>query len=115
MRKPRILEGSTFERDVTFLNTDGQPVTPTSARYRIDCLTTGTEVRAWTPLTPAPTVTLVIGGTADNTANDNRIIGYNRETEERQCVVENTDSSGNIGRKAFKWDVVNLAGVATNR
>lgn len=110
MRIPRLNENTTFQRDVTFLNSDRDPIAPTTARYRVDCLTTGTVVRDWTPLPTAES-------TATITLNqvDNRIVGYAREFEVRQCVVEATDILNQKYVSEFKWEVQDLDGLSSQR
>jgi len=67
---------------ITFLNPDGQPVTPASATVRIDDLRSGTVVRAVTAITPtASTYELEI------TAEENRIIDSTSSSERRRVTV----------------------------
>jgi len=84
MRGSEVPEGSSF--DVTaYFRTNGAGTTPTTARYRIDNLTTGGNDRAWTDLTPAESITIPI--TPDDTA-----VTVNDRKEHKQITVEvNTD------------------------
>jgi hypothetical protein len=77
--KPRIREGNYFVATAKFRDGDSS-TTPTTARYRVDCLTTGDAVTAWTTITPATSASISIG---PNTMQDN----CNRY-ERRQVTVE---------------------------
>lgn len=104
MRPQRIPENTTFDREVTFIDANGDKRAPVSARYRVDCLTTDVVVRDWTSIDPAVVVTLTFNQV------DNEIQGY-QDWEKKQCVVEATDINGNTLVNDFTWIVRNLQGV----
>jgi hypothetical protein len=55
--------------------------TPTSVRYRVDCLTTGRQIINWTEVSPASSVTITIPGTS------NEIVDSSNNLEVRQIHV----------------------------
>lgn len=78
--------------------------TPSSARYRIDCLTTGKEIEDWTSLSPASSIDITV------TSTDNAIQSDINDVERKQIIVEeNTGSSQH--RSVARWDVLNQYGV----
>jgi hypothetical protein len=100
---PRQNEGSSFVATAYFRSGDAAS-TPSSARYRIDCLTTQKQIRDWTSLTPASSISITVENT-DNAIQDD----YN-DTETRQLMVEeNTGTSQH--RAVARWDIYNLYGV----
>ena len=46
-----------------------QPVTPTTLRYRLDCLTSRRVIQDWTDLTPADTAVIEFITSIENRAN----------------------------------------------
>jgi hypothetical protein len=58
--RKEIVEGAYFNGTAHFRSGDTSAV-PTSARWRLDNLTTGRNVTAWTTITPAASATLVVG------------------------------------------------------
>ena len=100
------LERSTGRVTLTFLNEEGNTTTPISARYRIDCLTSGQVIREWTDLTalsPSMTITL--------TEEDNRIIASTNPEETRELVLDYASATGNKLKGVARWTVQNLRGV----
>ncbi len=68
------------------LDTNCDPYTPTTARYRVDDCKTGRELVGWTSIAvPSTSMQIAIPGTA------NAIIGTNRTTPESKVVTVNTD------------------------
>ncbi len=55
-----INEGSSFQLDVQFLDSDGVAQTPSSASYSVHDLNSGTELIATTMIAPASSVELMI-------------------------------------------------------
>ena len=90
---------------VNFYDLNDVLFVPASASYRIDCLTSGSEVRGWTEITPAESVTITLAG------DDNRIVNSLNNREIRQLVVKFTDSSGNAQKDQAQYRVDNLRGV----
>ena len=61
-----INEGSTGYLTIAFKDNAGVAVVPTTAQYRVDCITTGVALRALTSLTPASSIQVIL--TATDTA-----------------------------------------------
>lgn len=79
-------EGSSFV--VTIRPRDkatDSPVTFSTMKYRIDCLTTGRTVRDWTDLTPSASVELQI------TDTDNAIVDDANRRERKQLTLVGND------------------------
>ena len=100
-----VNEGGTLYFTVKFYNVSDELFAPTAVQYRIDCLTTGSEARDWTSVTPATSVTLAVTG------DDNQIFNELNAREVRQMVVKYTDLSGNDQHSQIQWRVDNLQGV----
>lgn len=105
MRLRKYNEGQSATITITFQDDDGTIVTPTTARYRIDCLTTKQEVRDWTTITPASTVTIAI------TPSDNAIISDRNDTERKQMVIQTDHGTDDQAVEYSEWTVKNLQGV----
>ena len=97
-----IDEESSAYLTVTFKDKDGQPAAPSSASYRIDCLTNDQEVRADTDLTPAPSVEIHLD------SNDNAIINQDKQTETRLVTVKATYGANDGINAPYKYNVRNL-------
>lgn len=96
--KPRVDEKTSFTATAYFRSDDAAD-TPTTARYRIDCATTGKAIRGWTSLTPATSIAITI------TPDDNQIVSLTRSNERRQLTLEtNTDLSTQTRERVF-WTV----------
>ena len=100
--KHEVQEDSSFTATVYFRDGDASTV-PTTARYRIDCHTTGKKLRDWTDLTPAASIEITI------TPDDNDIVSSSRREERRQITVEtNTDLDTQTRQRAY-WAVQSIA------
>jgi len=77
-----INEGSSATMVVAFLDADGVAAVPTSVRYRVDCLTTGAEVTAWTSITAASSVSVPLLPT------ENVMQSESNASETRRVTVE---------------------------
>ena len=100
-----VNERGTMYVVVKFYDLNDALFTPASASYRIDCLTSGVEIRGWTEITPAESVTIPLTG------DDNRIINGRNSRETRQLVVRFADSTGNTQKDQAQYRVDNLRGV----
>ena len=63
---------------------DGNPYTPTTARYRVDDCRSETEMVDWTALTPSSSMEIVVPGPINTIIND-------RDRNESKVVTLNTD------------------------
>jgi hypothetical protein len=77
-----ITEGSSADFTVAFLDADGLAAVPTAVRYRIDCMTTGAQVKDWTSLSPASSVTVPL------TPTENVMQSESNARETRRVTVE---------------------------
>lgn len=97
--KNNVQEKSSFTATVYFRNGDAS-TTPTTARYRIDCSTTGEAIRAWTDLTPATSIAISI------TPDDNKIVS--QREERRQITVETNTDLDSQTRERVYWIVKSI-------
>lgn len=97
-----VIEGAIQKLSVRALDSNLATATPSSARYRIDNLTTGETVKNWTSLTPATSMDILISAT------DNALQSC-YERERRQVLIEASDSDGPV-RVIHEYDVINLPG-----
>lgn len=65
---------------------DGNPYTPTTARYRVDDCRSEEELVDWTALTPSASMEIVIPGPLNTIVND-------RNKKESKVVTLNTDEN----------------------
>lgn len=102
--KPKTQEGSSFVATAYFRDSEASTV-PTTAQYRVDCLTTGKEITDWTTLTPAASISITI------TPTHNAIQSQSNTRERKQLTVEsNTDLTTQV-RQTTYWDVENIRGI----
>lgn len=85
----QINEKTTGYVTVTFRDKAGVAVMPTSVSYRIDCMTTGQQVRNWTPIAPGPSVEIVL------TPADTSILVDANTHEQRRITTVATYGPGN--------------------
>jgi hypothetical protein len=98
-------EGQSFNAVFKFYDENYVPSSPLTARYRIDCLTTGQAIRDWTTFNPGQSVTIAV------TPNDNRIINTRNPSERRQMVVQSNYGTDTQSVQSTDWIVENLQGV----
>lgn len=85
---------------------------PTTARYRIDCLTTRKKIQDWTDLIVAPSIAIEV------TPHNNRIAsdvitgrGIGHRYERKQMIVEINTDLDSMCKGRVTWTVENLFGV----
>src|SRR5688572_9643249 len=98
-------EEDAFVWTYKFLDTGGLPSIPTTARYRIECLTTQRMMRDWTEITPASEVEIIITS-SDNAINNNR-----NSTERRLIIIQSNYDTDTQKSTTDEWVVRNLQGV----
>lgn len=64
-----VKEGDGHRVTVTWKDGDGVAVTPTTCRYKVDCMTTGSARLSWTTIAAASSVTIDIPGTSNGIVN----------------------------------------------
>lgn len=99
--KHNVDEGSSFTATASFRLVDASTV-PTTVRYRIDDDYTGDEVRTWTDLTPAASISISI------TPADNASINGSRREERKQLTVETNTDLDTQTRERVYWTVKNI-------
>ena len=79
--------------------------TPTTVHYRVDCLSTRTQIKDWTSVSAASSVSIAIGS-AENTIQDST-----KARERRQLIVKADDGLSTQAIGHVEWLVDNLYGV----
>ena len=103
MPNTEILEGSSFIAQANFR--DGETGTaPTTADYRIDCVTTGKNIKGWTSLTPAASIDITI------TATDNALQDQGLKIEKRQITVSADRGTSTEKRNIISYHLKNIRG-----
>lgn len=98
-------EGSAFTASVNLrTRSSGAASTPTSLKYRIDCLTTGREVADWTSAAASSSASISITGT------HNAILSDANDYEIKQLTVMADDGLSTQHRESRRWRVENLYG-----
>jgi len=94
-------EGSSFTA-TAFFRLDDAANAPTTASYRIDCLSTGKVLQDWTSLTPAVSNTIAI------TATHNAIQNQSNKFEKKQIsVAANPDTATQV-RESVEYKIENI-------
>lgn len=101
-----VNEKSNMALAVSFFDDTGAAVTPDSATYRIDDLTSSTVILASTALTPATVVTIQI------TSAQNAMVSTANQSEERVVTVEFVYATSKRGTNEYRYEVKNLYGVS---
>lgn len=105
LRVPEYNEGQSFTATFKFFDSNYVPSSPTTLRYRIDCLTSRAVVTDWTTVTPAATVNIAV------TSDENEIQNTNNKRERKQMVVQTNYGTATQGVETKEWDILNLQGV----
>lgn len=96
-------EGSSFTATAYFRNADAAEA-PTTAKFRLDCLTTGKVLQDWTTLTPAASISISI------TATHNAIQNQSNRFEKKQLTVSSNHGTATQHRETAQWMVENIRG-----
>lgn len=102
--KPRVQERSAITVTAKFRDSNLDAAIPTTARYRIDCLTTGQTLKDWTSLSVAATISIAV------TSADNRIVSNGNWFERKQITVQADQGTDTETRDVAFWDVYNIRG-----
>ncbi len=98
-----VNEDTTAILTMTFKNEDGVLTAPTTAQYRIDDVSSRTQIRDWTVISPpASSVDVEI------TYLENAIIKQTHDLEIRRVSVKWTYATGKRGTEDFVYTLVNL-------
>lgn len=78
--------------------------TPTTLHYRLDCLSTGTQILDWTSITAAASSSIVVTGA------QNAIQSDCNEFEKKQLTLKVNSGLSTQYNDCFTWQVKNLSG-----
>ena len=101
---PDVKERQSFTATAYFRNNSDAAEAPTTVEYRIDDLTSNSEILTWTTVTAASEVSITIK------ANENRILGDSNQYEVRQLTVAADRDTDNETRDTYQWRVENIQG-----
>lgn len=101
----QVQEGSSFNATAYFRSA-GSASAPSTAKYRVDCKTTGKVLQDWTSLTPAVSISIPI------TATFNAIQGQSNRIEKKQLIVASDPDAATQTRAIRTWNVSNLQNVS---
>ena len=100
--RPAFHEGSAFTATAYFRDrATAAASTPTTAKYRVDCLTTGVNLQDWTTLTPAASIPISI------TATHQAIQNSSNRSEVKQLTVSADHGLAAQARDVMSWTVNN--------
>lgn len=106
MTTETVNEGSTAYVTATFRNKAGAVALPTAVTYRIDCITSGQQVRNTTTAEAATSVEITL------TPADNVILDPRRNRELRRVTVTGTYGESDAVREQYDYWVRNLSQVS---
>lgn len=101
--KPSVKEGNSFTATAYF-RSDATASAPSTAKYRVDCLTTQKTLTDWTTLTPAASISISI------TRTDNAIQDSSNRIERKQLTVAGNPDTSTQTRQSIVWEVENIQG-----
>ena len=101
----QIKQGSTAYLTYSPRDKNGDPDTPLSLTYRIDDLTSGTEILADTALTPGSSVEIVLPPSVNVTVGNKRV-------QHRRVTVQATYGPDDGVNDEYEYQLINLGGVA---
>lgn len=104
--KLQVQEGSAFTATANFRTRETAAASaPTTVHYRLDCLTTGTELKDWTDITAAAEVAIAV------TATHNAIQSDMNDFERKQLTVAADKDLPTQQTHAVRWRIENLYGM----
>ena len=101
----KVQEGSSFTATAYFRSA-GTGSASTTAKYRVDCLTTGKELTDWTSLTVGESISIAI------TATHNAIQSQANTRERKQLIVASDPGGATQTRDKAIWTVENIHNVS---
>lgn len=96
-------EGSGFTATAYFRVGD-VGTAPTTAKYRVDCLTTGKNLTGWTSLTVGESISISV------TPTENAIQDASNRVEKKQLTVAADPDTSSQTRDSVTWMVENIRG-----
>jgi hypothetical protein len=102
----RVNEKSRLPIEISFYDGDHVPATPSTVRYRVDCIDNQTELLGWSEGAPGTELNIVI------TPTQNRIINSRNRNETKELTVECNYGTDDQFVGKVRWVVRNLYGVS---
>lgn len=103
MSLEKINEGTTGYLTVNFKDKNDALEAPTSATYRIDCLTNGQEIKTDTPITPIASCVEI-----ELTATDNTLVDQSNLVEKRLVTVSAVYGADDKLNDDYEYQILNL-------
>lgn len=101
---PEVQERSSITVTAYFRDSDNAAEAPTTIHYRIDDLTTGDAIKAWTSVSAAASASITV------TSAENKIVSNGNTRERRQITVSADKGTTTETRDTAEWFVVNNGG-----
>lgn len=101
-----VTEASAAQFTAEFYDNVWVATTPTSIRYRVDDVRTGSELAGWTAATPSTSVTLTV------TAAQNAVVDDASSSERHMLTVQADNALASQVTSAFVFEVRNLRSVS---
>lgn len=101
-----VNEESSAYLTITFKDKSGNPVSPTSAVYRIDDVDSGTEIRADTALASSSSVEITL------TPIDNQILNNTLDYETKRVTVKAVYGASDGVNDQYEYVVKNLSKIS---
>lgn len=98
----RVIAGTTTYLTVNFKDKDGAAITPSAVSYRVDNITTNTEIRDWTSVTAASSTEITLTHDVDNVSP-----GTEYTSDRRRVTVKGTYSGSKQVVDIYDYIVIN--------
>lgn len=98
----RVNEGTTAYLTVSFLDKAGAASAPSAVSYRIDCLTSGAQIKDDTSASASASVEITLS------AADNALQSQARARERRRVTVTGTYGAADAVVDQYDYEIVNL-------
>jgi hypothetical protein len=108
LSRASVQEGSALTVTAKFYDDASDPWTlsaPTTIRYRVDDLNSGSEMVGWTTVTPATSASITVSG------SENRILQSFSPQEGRMMTVQANAGLSTQYSETYNWFVTDIYGI----
>ena len=99
-----IKERNSISVTAYFRNSSDAATAPTTVHYRIDDITTNTEILTWTAVSAAASVSITVKSA------ENKIVQQSNKRERRQITVSADKGTTTETRDTAEWYIENIGG-----
>ncbi len=104
LSNPTVKERNSIGVTAYFRDSSNAASAPTTVHYRIDDLTTGTNILAWTSVSAAVSVSITVKSA------ENKIVDQSNKRERRQITVSADKGTTTETRDTSEWFIENIGG-----